>query len=70
MVDPTLEKFPSCVFFPGSLTTTKPLTNVNKGEKERIRRLLVHEGQDGEDLKEVVCGDIVVIPQTSHDDCR
>lgn len=36
---------------------------VNKGEEERISAFKFMKGKDGEDQKDVVCGDIVVIPK-------
>lgn len=63
MVDPYVGKLSFMRVFSGSLKSDQALFNVNKGEEERISALKFMKGKDGEDQKEVVCGDIVVIPK-------
>ena len=63
MVDPYVGKLSFLRVFSGSLTSDQNLYNVNKGEEERISAFKFMKGKDGEDQKEVVCGDIVVIPK-------
>nr|HPI97929.1 EF-Tu/IF-2/RF-3 family GTPase [Synergistales bacterium] len=47
----------------GSLTTDQPLYNVNREEEERISSFKQMTGKEGNDLKEVVTGDIIAIPK-------
>ena len=63
MVDPYVGKLSFMRVFSGGLTSDQTLYNVNKGEEERISAFKFMKGKDGEDQKEVVCGDIVVIPK-------
>jgi Translation elongation factors (GTPases) len=63
MVDPYVGKLSFMRVFSGSLTSDQTLFNVNKGEEERISAFKFMKGKEGEDQKEVVCGDIVVIPK-------
>lgn len=63
MVDPYVGKLSFLRVFSGSLTSDQTLYNVNKGDDERISAFKFMRGKDGEDQKEVVCGDIVVIPK-------
>ncbi len=63
MVDPYVGKLSFLRVFSGSLTSDQVLYNVNKGEVERISAFKFMKGKDGEDQKEIVCGDIVVIPK-------
>jgi elongation factor G len=63
MVDPYVGKLSFLRVFSGSLSSESPIFNVNKEEEERISAFKIMKGKDGEDIKEIVTGDIVAIPK-------
>lgn len=63
MVDPYVGKLSFLRVNSGTLTTDQPLYNVNREEEERISSFKQMTGKEGNDLKEVVTGDIVAIPK-------
>jgi len=63
MVDPYVGKLSFLRVFSGALTSESPIYNVNKQEEERISAFKLMKGKEGEDVKEIVTGDIVAIPK-------
>lgn len=63
MVDPYVGKLSFLRVFSGALTNESPIFNVNKQEEERISAFKLMKGKEGEDVKEIVTGDIVAIPK-------
>ena len=63
MVDPYVGKLSFLRVFSGSLDSDSPIYNVNKQEEERISAFKFMRGKEGNDVKEIVTGDIVAIPK-------
>ncbi len=63
MVDPYVGKMTYLRVFSGKLTSDQSIYNVNKQEEERIATFKRMLGKEGEDIKEIVTGDIVAIPK-------
>ncbi|WP_281744527.1 elongation factor G [Thermanaerovibrio acidaminovorans] len=63
MVDPYVGKLSFIRVFSGRTTADQGVFNVNRGEEERVSAFRLMRGKEGEDVKEVVVGDIVAIPK-------
>ncbi|MCX7827824.1 MAG: elongation factor G [Thermanaerothrix sp.] len=63
MVDPYVGKLSFIRVFSGKNTADHGVFNVNRGEEDRVSAFRLMRGKEGEDVKEVVTGDIVAIPK-------